>query len=143
MGFRLCVCHGLCVCRLCIHVCVCVHVCTYVCVCVISAAVCVRVCVSLGRFRLQQTLLHGGLHGYTAGVKLVRGAYIVAETALAAKRGEDNPVFPTIQDTHDNYNSCASLLIQSAAEGKAKVHPPHTCTHAHTHTSTQHTIQPG
>ena len=64
-----------------------------------------------GRSRLLLSLETGRRLGYQVGIKLVRGAYIVSETALAQSEGYKNPVHDGIQRTHDNYNQCASHLI--------------------------------
>lgn len=63
----------------------------------------------------------GRAAGYSVGIKLVRGAYIVTETALATTRGYKRPVHADIQGTHDNYNACATELIVEAKAGGVKV----------------------
>ena len=64
------------------------------------------------RSRLELSLRRARRHGVKYGVKLVRGAYLVQESALAAERGYPNPIWPRIQDTHANYNACAGLLLK-------------------------------
>eukprot|EP01102_Stenamoeba_stenopodia_P010392 TRINITY_DN3124_c0_g1_i1.p1 TRINITY_DN3124_c0_g1~~TRINITY_DN3124_c0_g1_i1.p1 ORF type:complete len:544 (-),score=116.62 TRINITY_DN3124_c0_g1_i1:2-1633(-) len=45
--------------------------------------------------------------------KLVRGAYMVVERARAEKMNYPSPILPTIEDTHKNYNFCASKVIDN------------------------------
>eukprot|EP00011_Vannellida_sp_DIVA3-517-6-12_P001001 CAMPEP_0114624364 /NCGR_PEP_ID=MMETSP0168-20121206/10729_1 /TAXON_ID=95228 ORGANISM="Vannella sp., Strain DIVA3 517/6/12" /NCGR_SAMPLE_ID=MMETSP0168 /ASSEMBLY_ACC=CAM_ASM_000044 /LENGTH=554 /DNA_ID=CAMNT_0001835637 /DNA_START=21 /DNA_END=1683 /DNA_ORIENTATION=- len=49
--------------------------------------------------------------GFFFGGKLVRGAYLVLETNRAAEKGLENPILPTIADTHASYNSTMELLF--------------------------------
>lgn len=51
-------------------------------------------------------------HGKSWGAKIVRGAYMVTERNRAVAGGYDNPVCDTIEDTHINYNSSMSKLIE-------------------------------
>eukprot|EP00121_Abeoforma_whisleri_P001203 Awhi_evm1s1070 len=43
--------------------------------------------------------------------KLVRGAYMIQERARSKVYGYRDPIHETIEDTHDNYNSLAMLLL--------------------------------
>lgn len=54
-------------------------------------------------------------HGYSLGVKLVRGAYMDKERARHAKIGGDSPVWTEKADTDSCYNSCAKLLVEELA----------------------------
>ena len=42
--------------------------------------------------------------GYHFAAKVVRGAYMVAERARAEAMEYDDPIAPTIEATHANYN---------------------------------------
>jgi len=48
---------------------------------------------------------------YFAG-KLVRGAYMVLERERAARKGYPDPIMPTLQATHDNYNRCVTEVLK-------------------------------
>ncbi|CAI5962375.1 unnamed protein product [Closterium sp. NIES-64] len=52
--------------------------------------------------------------GVGFGVKLVRGAYLVRESAEAKKRGATSPVHETIENTHKCYDACAGMMIDAA-----------------------------
>ena len=47
--------------------------------------------------------------GYVLGVKLVRGAYVKLERERAQEMGYESPICDTIEDTHNNYNSCMQV----------------------------------
>mmetsp|Transcript_47806 Transcript_47806/g.64830 ORF Transcript_47806/g.64830 Transcript_47806/m.64830 type:complete len:106 (-) Transcript_47806:391-708(-) len=49
--------------------------------------------------------------GYNLGVKLIRGAYMNEERELAAKLGNESPVWDTIEDTHACYNKSMENVI--------------------------------
>ncbi|KAK2663088.1 hypothetical protein Ddye_001662 [Dipteronia dyeriana] len=55
------------------------------------------------------------------GFKLVRGAYMSSETKFASSLGCESPIHNTIQDTHDCYNDCASLMLEKIAKGSGAV----------------------
>ena len=44
--------------------------------------------------------------GWKFGAKLVRGAYMFMENERAKQKGFPSPVWPSKQDTHDNYDRC-------------------------------------
>lgn len=52
---------------------------------------------------------------YHFGAKLVRGAYMEGERALAKLHGYPSPIHDSIQETHDCYNGCVNFLLQHAA----------------------------
>ncbi|CAI5521749.1 unnamed protein product [Closterium sp. Naga37s-1] len=52
--------------------------------------------------------------GVGFGVKLVRGAYLVRESAEAKKRGAVSPVHESIENTHKCYDACAGMMIDAA-----------------------------
>lgn len=43
--------------------------------------------------------------GYNLGVKLIRGAYMSEERALALENNYESPVWETMEDTHKCYDS--------------------------------------
>lgn len=47
------------------------------------------------------------------GAKVVRGAYMVQERALAAEDGYDSPIYDTKQHTHDAYNANIETLLEN------------------------------
>ncbi|KAH7278970.1 hypothetical protein KP509_38G067100 [Ceratopteris richardii] len=55
------------------------------------------------------------------GVKLVRGAYISRESALAASLGAESPIHSSIGKTHKCYDSCAAFMMQHAANAQGSV----------------------
>ena len=62
--------------------------------------------------RLKQDVHHSEASGYTFGVKLVRGAYMVAERARAVKLGYASPIHNTLEDTHSSYNAGVEFVIE-------------------------------
>lgn len=54
--------------------------------------------------------------GYNIGIKLVRGAYMREERAIAASKGIESPVCNTIEDTHASYNGCMQHILQNLGE---------------------------
>jgi len=61
------------------------------------------------RERIQAELELAQLHGYTLGVKLVRGAYRATEMARGSTRLQ-----PSKEATDDEYDRCAALLLEAA-----------------------------
>ncbi|KAG0585708.1 hypothetical protein KC19_2G031600 [Ceratodon purpureus] len=59
--------------------------------------------------------------GLSYGVKIVRGAYISREKALASSLGVPSPIHPNIEATHRNYNLCAAFMLEQAASGDGAV----------------------
>jgi|UPI000581A838 proline dehydrogenase len=53
---------------------------------------------------------------YHFGAKLVRGAYMESERALAKSLGFPSPIQDTIQDTHDCYNNSVDFLLKHAIQ---------------------------
>jgi len=45
-------------------------------------------------------------------VKLVRGAYLVEESALAKENSYENPIHETLEETHDCYDACSEMLTE-------------------------------
>lgn len=54
---------------------------------------------------------------YKFAAKLVRGAYMVLERQRARDLGLDDPIQPSMQHTHDNYNGAVSEVIARVARG--------------------------
>jgi proline dehydrogenase len=65
--------------------------------------------------RLQLAAEAAAQRGVSFGVKLVRGAYLSREAALAASLSAPSPILPSIQDTHRNYDACAAYMLHRAA----------------------------
>lgn len=51
--------------------------------------------------------------GFNLGVKLIRGAYMNEERAIAAASGVESPVWDSLQDTHDCYNNCMVEVMEN------------------------------
>lgn len=51
------------------------------------------------------------MHGYNMGIKLIRGAYMNEERELAAEKNRESPIWDTIEETHNCYNTNLKLLI--------------------------------
>ncbi|XP_006844178.2 proline dehydrogenase 2, mitochondrial isoform X2 [Amborella trichopoda] len=71
--------------------------------------------------RLVMVLGEAEKRGISVGFKLVRGAYISREVALARSLGAPSPINPSIQATHGVYDSCASLMLENIVKGRASV----------------------
>lgn len=54
--------------------------------------------------------------GYNLGIKLIRGAYMNEERALAAEAGVASPVWDTIEQTHACYNKCLAHVLHNLDE---------------------------
>lgn len=51
--------------------------------------------------------------GYNLGVKLIRGAYMSEERALALENNYESPVWDTMEDTHKCYDSNVKHVIEN------------------------------
>jgi proline dehydrogenase len=71
--------------------------------------------------RLSMAVKDSQHRGLSYGVKLVRGAYISRENALAAALGIPSPIHPDIEATHRCYNFCAAFMLEQAASGDGAV----------------------
>ena len=90
------------------------------CQCVVEAlaAVCACICICMcdvaqhgsglqdSRARLLVDKERARREGFKFGAKLVRGAYMFMENERAKQKGFPSPVWPSKQDTHDNYDRC-------------------------------------
>lgn len=54
--------------------------------------------------------------GYNLGIKLIRGAYMSEERALAAEAGVPSPVWDTIEQTHECYDKCMAHVLHNLEE---------------------------
>jgi len=54
--------------------------------------------------------------GYNLGLKLVRGAYMLEERALAEENGYESPVWDSLEETHACYNECLKHAIGNLQE---------------------------
>jgi hypothetical protein len=66
--------------------------------------------------RLKTDLLRSEQKGYSFGVKLVRGAYMVAERARAIELNYPSPIHPSIEATHSAYDAGVKHVIESQAK---------------------------
>ncbi len=62
---------------------------------------------------LKESLEHGVANNYIPAVKLVRGAYIEKETERAKEMGYANPICPSLEATHDNYNKGLKYCVEN------------------------------
>lgn len=68
------------------------------------------------RSRLQKDVEFAFDKGYSIGVKLVRGAYLVSENELAQSTSTLSPLHKSLQNTHDSYNSCLDYVLSQIKE---------------------------
>jgi len=59
--------------------------------------------------------------GYCLGIKLVRGAYLFSESALAKEEGRENPIHDTIEATHECYNSSVPYILDRAKATNGRI----------------------
>lgn len=55
--------------------------------------------------------------GYQFAAKLVRGAYMQLERERAKTIGYEDPIQPSLNATHSNYNTCLQAMIERIAKG--------------------------
>lgn len=51
--------------------------------------------------------------GYNLGIKLIRGAYMNEERKLAQENHYESPVWDSLDETHDCYNTNLQLIVQN------------------------------
>mmetsp|Transcript_12195 Transcript_12195/g.15214 ORF Transcript_12195/g.15214 Transcript_12195/m.15214 type:complete len:658 (+) Transcript_12195:72-2045(+) len=68
--------------------------------------------------RMMLDLERSERYNYHFAAKLVRGAYMVGERALAAEKGYPSPIHDTVIDTHRCYDECLEYLLRRYAERK-------------------------
>lgn len=71
--------------------------------------------------KLQEDITYAKQNGLVMGAKIVRGAYMDAEAAWAKQRGCENPVFPTIDGTHNAYNTAVGTMLDLAKNDEGAV----------------------
>lgn len=71
--------------------------------------------------RLKLAVKSSHKRGLAYGVKLVRGAYITREKALAASLKAPSPIHSNITETHQCYDTCAAFMLEQAASGDGSV----------------------
>lgn len=71
--------------------------------------------------RLGLALRRSEREGWLFGAKLVRGAYMVQERALASEKGYKDPIHPNVEATHACYHACADAVLDAAATRGAEV----------------------
>ncbi|EFJ24729.1 hypothetical protein SELMODRAFT_100996 [Selaginella moellendorffii] len=71
--------------------------------------------------RLEMVVHETTKRGIPFGVKLVRGAYLSRETALAKVLGVPSPIHASIQDTHRCYDRCAAFMLEQASRGHGSI----------------------
>ncbi|KAJ3251842.1 hypothetical protein HDU77_005626 [Chytriomyces hyalinus] len=69
-----------------------------------------------GLHRLQIDLDRANRAGWTFGVKIVRGAYMVSERERATEMNYPDPINPTITDTHATYNAAIDHLLANLSK---------------------------
>ncbi|KAK9839435.1 hypothetical protein WJX81_001871 [Elliptochloris bilobata] len=71
--------------------------------------------------RLQLDMQRARSEDWRFGAKLVRGAYMYLERDRAAKKGYPSPIWPTIEQTHANYDRCVEQLIRAVTSQGCEV----------------------
>lgn len=66
--------------------------------------------------RLKADVLHAQAKGYSFGVKLVRGAYMVSESERALRLKYPSPIHDSIHDTHTSYNAGIQFIIEQQSK---------------------------
>jgi hypothetical protein len=62
--------------------------------------------------RLKADVERAAQKGYSFGIKLVRGAYMVSERERAMRLGIKSPIHPNIEETHKAYNQALEFVIE-------------------------------
>jgi len=71
--------------------------------------------------RLRTDVARSERFGYHFGAKLVRGAYMESERELAESLNLDDPIHPTIEETHECYNSTVDYLLRYSSRSNFNV----------------------
>jgi proline dehydrogenase len=71
--------------------------------------------------RIEMDVERSERFGYHFGAKLVRGAYMESERALAKAFGYPSPIHDTIDDTHHCYSGAVEYLLRTAAQADRQV----------------------
>ena len=75
--------------------------------------------------RVQSDYRAAQAQGFIFAAKLVRGAYMTQERALAKKEKRTDPIWPTLQDTHNSYHSVVDFLISAKSNTVAAMFATH------------------
>lgn len=65
--------------------------------------------------RIKVDVERAGRGGYAFGIKVVRGAYMSSERERAVEFGYEDPIHPTIEDTHSAYDGAVTFLAEKVA----------------------------
>jgi proline dehydrogenase len=71
--------------------------------------------------RLHTDVMRSERFNYHFGAKLVRGAYMESERALADKNSLPNPIHETIADTHKCYDDAVNFLLRHSTSSDKQV----------------------
>jgi proline dehydrogenase len=78
-------------------------------------------CYLKGAFQnIQKHLKHSERFSYHFGAKIVRGAYMESERALAECLNYPSPIHDNVDDTHECYNESVGYLLQQGVSNSAK-----------------------
>lgn len=86
--------------------------------------------------RLALLLARSTREGFLCGTKLVRGAYMLQERALAKEKGYNDPIHPDIAATHACYHACLDAILPHVRDRGAEV-----MVASHNEASIVHTVQ--
>ena len=67
--------------------------------------------------RLESDLIRANQKGLVFAAKLVRGAYMQQEREETAKRGAEDPIWPSIDATHAAYDASVSFILREISKG--------------------------
>jgi proline dehydrogenase len=67
--------------------------------------------------RVQNDIIRAQREGYFFAAKIVRGAYLVLERKRAQEKGYEDPIWPSLKDTHNNYHRVLDLVFQNMHTG--------------------------
>lgn len=70
---------------------------------------------------LEWELREASEKGFKLGAKIVRGAYMDSERALAESKGLPSPIHDTKEDTDRNFNRCLDSLLREVGRGTSSV----------------------
>jgi len=67
--------------------------------------------------RVETDLMRAQREGYYFAAKIVRGAYLVLERKRAVDKKYDDPIWPTLEGTHENYHKVLDLVFKNIHTG--------------------------
>ena len=73
------------------------------------------------KMRILNDLERSRREGWTFAGKLVRGAYMVQERALAEELSYTSPIYATIEETHANFDECVDIILQQMPDKEPKL----------------------